>query len=96
LVTLNTLQPAGWMDLLRALGAAGLGLIAVGGLLTDGAFFHNFLPTGRAGTIVSAGAIPLDNAAVGLEVFGATVLLASEFLHDAVIARRPRASGEGT
>jgi hypothetical protein len=38
----------------------------------------------------------LDNAAVGLEVFGATVLLGSEFLHDAVIARRPRASGEGT
>lgn len=92
-VTLKTLQPAGWMDLLHALGAAGLGLLALGGLFTGGAFFHNFLPTGSAGTIVSAGTIPLDNAAVGLEVFGATVLLASEFLHDAVIARRRKASG---
>jgi multicomponent Na+:H+ antiporter subunit B len=84
------------MDVVHSVGAAGLALLALGGLLAGGAFFHNFLPTGRTGNLVSAGTIPLDNAAVGLEVFGATVLLASEFLHDAVIARRPRPPGAGS
>lgn len=85
---LGALRPRGWMDVLDAVGAAGLALLALGGLIAGGAFFHNFLHAGMTGSILSGGTIPLDNAAVGLEVFGAMTLLATEFLHEAVIARR--------
>jgi multicomponent Na+:H+ antiporter subunit B len=91
-LTLRTLQPMGWMDVTHAAGAGGLGLLALGGLIAGGAFFHNFLPTGTGGLLLSGGTIPLDNVAVGVEVFGAVVLLGSEFLHDAVIARRPESA----
>jgi multicomponent Na+:H+ antiporter subunit B len=90
-LTLRSLEPRAWMEAVHAAGAAGLALLALGGLLVGGAFFHNFLYTGTTGLLQSGGTIPFDNAVVGLEVFGATVFLAAEFLHDAVIARRPAA-----
>lgn len=94
-VVLRQMGTYEWMEPVEAAGAAGLALLAVGGLIAGGAFFHNFLPAGPVpSTIISGGTIPLDNAAVGIEVFGAVTLLAAEFLHEANIARRPRRSRE--
>ena len=88
-LALAQLRPATWMDRLHAAGAAGLVLIALGGMLAGGAFFHNFLSTGTSGQINSGGIIEPGNVAVGVEVLGAVLVLGAEFLHEAVLYRRP-------
>jgi multicomponent Na+:H+ antiporter subunit B len=88
-LALDALRPASWMDLLHCAGAAGLALIALGGMIAGGPFFHNFLYTGTAGLINSGGTILPGNVAVGVEVCGAVLVLGSEFLHEAVLYRRP-------
>jgi multicomponent Na+:H+ antiporter subunit B len=85
--SLRQLQPSTVMELMHAAGAAGLAMLGLGGLLEGAQLFHNFLYTGTAGELISGGFIPLGNAAVGLEVFGAVLLLCSEFLHEAVLRR---------
>jgi multicomponent Na+:H+ antiporter subunit B len=85
--SLRRLQPAPWMDVLHATGAAGLVLLGLGGLLAGGAFFHNFLGTGTSGLLQSGGTIELGNVAVGLEVTGASVLLGAELLHAVTVGR---------
>ena len=81
------LEPGTLMEVLHAAGAAGLALLALGGLMAGGAYFHNFLYTGTTGLLNSGGIIPLGNAAVGLEVMGATLLLASELLEQTLIVK---------
>jgi multicomponent Na+:H+ antiporter subunit B len=88
MATLRTVRPRDWMDAVDAFGAAGLVLLALGGLVAGGAFFHNFLPTGHSGQLLSTGIIPLANVAVGIEVVGAFAMLASEVLQDTVVAER--------
>jgi multicomponent Na+:H+ antiporter subunit B len=43
-------------------------LIGIGGLIWGGSFLANFLPTGEAGRLFSAGVLPLIYIAVGLKV----------------------------
>src|SRR3954452_18082450 len=86
------LEPGTLMEVLHAAGAAGLALLALGGLMAGGAYFHDFLYTGTVGLLNSGGIIPLGNAAVGLEVMGATLLLASELLEQTLIVKD---GGEG-
>jgi multicomponent Na+:H+ antiporter subunit B len=86
--SLEQLRPRTWMDAMHSAGAAGLAALALGGLLAGGAFFHNFLWTGHPSDLTAGGIIPLGNVSVGLEVFGATLVLAAEFLHEAVLLRR--------
>jgi multicomponent Na+:H+ antiporter subunit B len=86
-LTMRHLSPHALEELAEATGAAGYGLIGLGGLVFAGTFFKNFLGFGTPGELVSAGAIPLSSMAVGLEVTGAFVLLWSEFLDQALIVR---------
>lgn len=65
------------IEVVESLGAAGFAAIAFGGLIAGGAFFFNFLPYGTAG-LLTGGAIPLDNIAVGLEVAGGILMVTSE------------------
>ena len=54
-------------------------LLAVAGLfIGTKVFFHNFLPTGKIGELISAGVIPLYNILIGIEVAAAllTIFLA--------------------
>ena len=83
-VAASVLRPASWMEHAHAGGAAGLALLGVGGMLAGGAYLHNFVSKGTTGMLLSGGTIPLGNVAVGLEVFGAMLLLASEFLEESV------------
>jgi multicomponent Na+:H+ antiporter subunit B len=87
-LTMRHLSPHALEELAEASGAAGYGLIGLGGLVFAGTFFKNFLGFGTPGELVSAGTIPLSSMAVGLEVTGAFVLLWSEFLDQALIVRR--------
>jgi multicomponent Na+:H+ antiporter subunit B len=89
MLTLRAVRPRDWMDLVHALGAAGLLILALGGLVAGGAFFHNFLPTGHSGSLLSGGTIGLGNVAVGLEVVGASAMLVAVLMQDTMIAHRP-------
>lgn len=86
-LTMRRLSPHSLMELAEASGAAGYGLIGLGGLVFASVFFKNFLGFGTPGELLSAGTIPLSSMAVGLEVTGAFVLLWSEFLDQALIVR---------
>lgn len=86
-LTMRRLSPHALVELAEASGAAGYGLIGLGGIVFAGVFFKNFLGFGTPGELVSAGTIPLSSMAVGLEVTGAFVLLWSEFLDQALIVR---------
>lgn len=69
-----------------AAAAAYLG-IGVAGLAFGASFLENVAPLGKTGELLSAGTIPLLNAAVGLEVAAAFVLLCDEFLEQAILVR---------
>ena len=71
-------------------GAIAFLAIAVLGYL-DGGFFYNFLSQGTPYTLVSGGAIPLSNAAIGAKVGGA---LFGVFFALAVFRRRPTQEDE--
>jgi multicomponent Na+:H+ antiporter subunit B len=86
-LALQRVAPHAMVEFAEAAGAAGYALVGVGGLLFSTAFFHNFLPLGTPGKILSAGTIPISNIAVAIEVAGAFVLLWSEFLDQALVMR---------
>lgn len=67
------------IEALDALGAGLYVLIGLASLLAGGAFLGNDLPLGTRGSMLSAGTIPLINAAVGVEVAAGFMLLFREF-----------------
>ena len=76
-------------DLVDGLGAGAYVAVGVGGLLAGSAFLESFVSRGKIGELTSSGTIALLSWASGLEVAGATLLLASEFLEE-LLARRQR------
>jgi multicomponent Na+:H+ antiporter subunit B len=86
---LDRLRPVNVFDIGEALGAAAFVGIGLGGLIVAGAFFTNFLPTGRLGNLFSSGSVVLLNVAVGVEVAcGMTVLLAQFLAQEITVAKR--------
>lgn len=86
---LDRLRPVNVFDIGEALGAAVFVAIGVTALLTGGAFLLNMLPTGTRGQLLSAGVVPLLNAAVGIAVAcGMTVLLAQFLAQEITVAPR--------
>jgi multicomponent Na+:H+ antiporter subunit B len=69
-----------------AVGAAAYVLIGLGGLIFAGTYLMNWLPFGQPGKLLSAGMMPLNSVAVGLEVTGAFLMTWSEFLDQTMIA----------
>lgn len=69
-----------------AIGAAAYGLIGLGGLIFAGIYLKDPLPLGSSGKLLSAGMMPLNSIAVGLEVTGAFLVVWSEFLDQTMIA----------
>ncbi|MGI8507514.1 MAG: MnhB domain-containing protein [Solirubrobacteraceae bacterium] len=84
---MKLIAPQPFLEVSDALGAAGYGLIGLGGLIFGGVFFKNFLPFGIPGHLLSAGTIPLASVAVGLEVTGAFLVGWTEFLDQAILVR---------
>jgi multicomponent Na+:H+ antiporter subunit B len=91
-MTLRAVGPTWLIELAEGMGAAGFALIGLSGLVFGTAFFENVLGKGTPGELLSAGTIPLSNAAVGLAVTGGFVFMLSEFLQQALIRRRDRRS----
>ena len=90
-LAMRRVRPTPLVEVADAGGAAGFVLIGMGGLIAGSEFLYNFLPLGEAGTLLSAGMIPLLNISVGLEVAGAFVLLISEFLDQQFVEGRDEA-----
>ncbi|HEX8976298.1 MAG TPA: MnhB domain-containing protein [Solirubrobacteraceae bacterium] len=79
------LAPEWLLEAADSAGAAGYVLMGVGGLIFTGVLLKNFLPLGTPGELLSAGMMPLNSIAVGLEVTGAFLLVWTEFLDQALI-----------
>ena len=79
-VTLRRNAPEWALDAFESAGAIAYVLIGVGGLIFAAAFLQNFLPAGTQAQLLSAGTMPLNSLAVGVEVTGAFLLVWSEFL----------------
>jgi multicomponent Na+:H+ antiporter subunit B len=88
--TMRAVGPTWLIELAEGMGAAGFALIGVSGLVAGEAFFQNVLGKGTPGELLSAGTIPLSNAAVGLAVTGGFVFMLSEFLQQTLTRRRGR------
>jgi multicomponent Na+:H+ antiporter subunit B len=84
-VTLRRVRPESAMDSGEALGAGGYLVVGLFGLVAGGAFLTNALPLGTAGTLLSAGTVPVINLAVGMEVAAGFTLLLSEFLEQTLV-----------
>jgi multicomponent Na+:H+ antiporter subunit B len=88
-VAFRRVRPVSVVEATEAAGAAGFALIGVGGLLLGAVFFENFISPGKSG-LLTGGTIPLSNAAVGLEVAGALIMILSEFLDQRLVVRERR------
>lgn len=84
---MRVLAPHTLVEISDGLGAAGYGMVGLGGLVFVGIFFKNFLPQGIPGHLLSAGQIDVASVAVGLEVSGAFLVAWSEFLDQAILVR---------
>jgi len=83
----HNLTPHPALDLVEGVGAGGYAVIGIAAMLLGSAYLHNFGPFGTAGTLASAGSIPMLNIASALEVSAAFVLLFTEFLEELVVTR---------
>jgi len=86
LLSVRRAEPEWLLESADSLGAAGYTLIGLGGLIFAGVYLMNPLPLGDPGKLLSAGMMPLNSIAVGLEVTGAFLVTWTEFLDQTMIA----------
>ncbi|MGW2741666.1 MnhB domain-containing protein [Streptomyces sp. NPDC001450] len=90
---LERVRPLGVFDVTDALAVCAYVVLGLAGLLAGTAFLANtMLPYGTFNTLSSGGTVPLLNAAVGMEVASAVVLLLASFLDQAVEIEEERGS----
>jgi multicomponent Na+:H+ antiporter subunit B len=87
-LALKRVAPKWALEALDATGATAYALIGLGGLIFASVYLKNFLPLGTSGQLLSAGMMPLNSIAVGLEVTGAFLLTWTEFLDQDVLVAR--------
>jgi multicomponent Na+:H+ antiporter subunit B len=85
-LSMRAVAPKVLLESSDAIGAVSYALIGLGGLIFAGVYLKNPLPLGSPGQLLSAGMMPLNSIAVGLEVAGAFLLTWTEFLDQTMIA----------
>jgi multicomponent Na+:H+ antiporter subunit B len=75
-------SPRAPLDFAEGTGAGAYAAVGVAALFAGAPFLKNVVDLGTSGTLASAGTIPILNAAAGLEVTAAVVLLFHEFLEE--------------
>lgn len=83
-LALERIRPVGLYEAADGIGEAAYVVLGAAGLLAGSAFLANFLPHGTFNTMASGGTVPLLNAAVGMEVASAVVVLLARFLAQAL------------
>jgi multicomponent Na+:H+ antiporter subunit B len=91
-LSMKRIAPKRLMESADAIGATAYALVGLAGLIIAGIYLKDFLPLGAQGHLLSAGIMPLNSAAVGLEVAGAFLLTWTEFLDQTMIGP-PTGSG---
>ncbi|WP_371641855.1 MnhB domain-containing protein [Streptomyces mirabilis] len=81
---LERIRPVGSYEAGDALAACAYLVLGLAGAVAGTAVLANFLPYGTFNTLSSGGTVPLLNAAIGMEVACAVVVLLSRFLDQAV------------
>lgn len=82
---LERIRPVGLYEVGDALAVSAYLVLGLAGVLAGTAFLANtLLPYGTFNTLSSGGAVPLLNAAIGMEVACAAVVLLARFLDQAV------------
>ena len=81
---LERVRPVGAYEVGDALAASAYVVTGLAALIGSGAFLANTLPYGTFNTLSSGGTVPLLNAAIGMEVASAVVVLLARFLDQAV------------
>ncbi|WP_328581060.1 MnhB domain-containing protein [Streptomyces sp. NBC_00370] len=81
---LERIRPMGLYEIGDAAGEGAYLVLGAAGLLGGTSFLANFLPLGTFNTLSSGGTVPLLNAAIGMEVACAVVVLLARFLDQAV------------
>jgi len=79
--------PLPMLDFAEGFGAGGYVAVGIASVIAGGAYLENVVELGTKGTLAAAGTIPILNAASGLEVAAAVVLLFHEFLIELTSAR---------
>jgi multicomponent Na+:H+ antiporter subunit B len=87
-LALKRVAPRWALEALDSAGATAYALIGLGGLIFASVYLENFLPLGTSGHLLSAGTMPLNSIAVGLEVTGAFLLTWTEFLDQDLLVER--------
>ena len=85
-LSMKAVAPKVLLESSDSIGAACYTLIGLGGLIFVGSYLKNPLPLGESGHLLSAGMMPLNSVAIGLEVTGAFLLTWTEFLDQTIIA----------
>lgn len=85
-LSMKAVAPKVLLESSDAIGAGAYVLIGLGGLIFVGTYLKNPLPLGSPGHLLSAGMMPLNSIAVGLEVAGAFLLAWTAFLDQTMIA----------
>jgi multicomponent Na+:H+ antiporter subunit B len=85
-LSMRRIAPKRLVESADAIGATGYALVGIAGLLFVGTFLMNPLPLGQPGHLLSAGMMPINSIAVGLEVTGAFLVVWTEFLDQTMIA----------
>jgi multicomponent Na+:H+ antiporter subunit B len=75
-------SPRTLVDLAEGAGVGVYAAVGVAALIAGGAYLENVVGLGTTGTLAAGGTIPILNAATGLEVTAALVLLFHEFLEE--------------
>lgn len=91
---LKRIRSVSLFTLADASGEAGYLLLGGAGLVSGAAFLTNVLPYGTFNTLSSGGTVPLLNAAIGVEVAGAVVVLLAQFLDQAIEIESPDGTDE--
>ncbi|MEU5312164.1 MnhB domain-containing protein [Streptomyces sp. NPDC021562] len=82
---LERVRPIGLFEVTDSLAACSYLVLGLAGVLAGTAFLANtLLPYGTFNTLSSGGTVPLLNAAIGMEVASAVVVLLARFLDQAV------------
>ncbi|MEU2423426.1 MnhB domain-containing protein [Streptomyces sp. NPDC007851] len=82
---LERVRPLGVFEVTDSLAACSYLVLGLAGVLAGTAFLANtLLPYGTFNTLSSGGTVPLLNAAIGMEVASAVVVLLARFLDQAV------------
>jgi multicomponent Na+:H+ antiporter subunit B len=87
-LALKRVAPHWALEALDAAGATAYALIGLGGLVFASVYLENYLPLGTPGHLLSAGMMPLNSIAVGLEVTGAFLLVWTQFLDQDLLVER--------